>query len=324
MSTPPSLWLLADIGATNLRFALYNPQQGVYRNEFQALVTQYSSLSVACQSYLEMHNTTINAAAIAIACPVLGDEVTITNYSWNFSQHELKRDLCLKHLVVINDLLAVAQAIPFLPEHTIHPLGPTVPIDVSCPKGVLAPGSGLGTATLIPIANDWYGFASEGGHVTLAATDNFEILVIAELAKRYGHVSAERLVSGQGIVNLYKAICDLGSYPKLTTLTAKAIVTAAETDPCAKKTLTYFSRFLGNIAGNLALSLGARGGIYLAGGIIPELGKSSNVNAFRTAFENKGRFSAYLRTVPTFSITHPLPAYVGLQKLILEITSETK
>jgi glucokinase len=315
MQNHSPLWLLADIGATHARFALYDPQQETCHHNSQTLVTQYDSLSTACKSYLEKHATTINNAAIAIACPVLDDQVTMTNHPWGFSQQQLKRDLRLNHLVVINDQVAIAQGIPFLAKNVLQTIGTSVPMDATSPKGVLAPGSGLGTATLIPTADGWYAFASEGGHVTLAATNDFEAQVIAALAKKYGHISAERLVSGQGIINLYETICGLEGAPLMTPLTATAI-TAAATDPCAKKTVTCFTRFLGNVAGNLALSLGARGGIYLAGGIIPKLGTAFDATVFRTAFEAKGRFASYLSTIPTFLITHPLPAFIGLQRAI--------
>lgn len=311
------LWLLADIGATHARFALYDPQQQSYTHDTQTLVAQYDSLAHACKSYLKDHAVSIDAAAIAIACPILGDQVTMTNHPWNFSQQQFKSELQLNHLLLLNDQVATAYGIPFLPSKALRPLGPHLENDNINPKGILAPGSGLGTATLIPTSYGWHAFASEGGHVTLAPTNDFEAQIIGLLTKKQGHISAECLASGLGIINLYETICDLKNVPPSTLLTPSCIVAAAANDPCAQQTLVYFTRFLGNIAGNLALSLGARGGIYLAGGIIPKLGIIFDEVEFRQAFETKGRFADYLSTIPTFLITHPLPAFVGLQQIVL-------
>ncbi|MEI8296121.1 MAG: glucokinase [Alphaproteobacteria bacterium] len=317
MQNRSTIWLFADIGATYVRFAIYDPTQETYSDPSQTLVAQYDSLAAACKSYLEERALTISAAAIAIACPILGDQVTMTNHSWGFSQQQFKHDLQLDHLIVINDQVAIARGIPFLPQNAIQPLGGVLAIDESAPKGVLAPGSGLGTATLVPTANGWHAFASEGGHVTLAATNEFEAQVIAALAKKHGgHISAERLVSGQGIVNLYQTICQLEGCAPSAPLTAQDIVAAGATDDRAQKTIAGFTGFLGNVAGNLALSLGARGGIYVSGGIISKLGQAFDVKVFRDAFEAKGRFADYLHATPTFLITHPMPAFIGIRQMI--------
>ena len=206
MENHPPLWLLADIGATHARFALYDPQQQSYTHDINTLVNEYDSLTSACKSYLRDCSVTVSGAAIAIACPVLGEQVTMTNHPWDFSQQQLKNELQLEHLRLVNDQVAVAYGIPLLAPDSLRFLGSHLESDEASPKGILAPGSGLGTATLIPTSQGWQAFASEGGHTTLAPTNDFEAQIIGLLTKKQGHVSAERLVSGLGIINLYETI----------------------------------------------------------------------------------------------------------------------
>jgi glucokinase len=164
---------------------------------------------------------------------------------------------------------------------------------------------------------NWSPVSGEGGHVTLAASNELEAALLTRIRGRFGHASAERVLSGQGLVNLYRAICEVnGSTPidlRPQDVTSHAI---ASTDSLCAQTTQVFSSFLGSVAGNLALTLGARGGLYLGGGILPQMGASFNEGAFRLQFENKGRFSEYLRHIPTWLITASTPALIGASRAL--------
>ena len=181
------------------------------------------------------------------------------------------------------------------------------------PRAVLGPGTGLGVAGLVPGgAGRLCIVAGEGGHVTLAAGTPREAAVLAQLQQRFGHASAERALSGPGLVNLYDAIGVLDARPTRT-LQPDEVVTGAllGADPACREALQLFGALLGSEAGNLALTLGARGGVYLGGGIVPRLGTAFDALPFRERFEAKGRFRSYLERIPTFVITAPTPALQG-------------
>jgi glucokinase len=186
---------------------------------------------------------------------------------------------------------------------------------------LLGPGTGLGVSGLLPGPAGWVPISGEGGHVTLGSADPFEAAVLAELAARFGHVSAERALSGPGLENLYRATCRVLGRPALE-LAAPAISAAAlaRQDAACEQTLALFCGLLGHVAGNLALTLGARGGVYIGGGIVPRLGEAFDRSPFRERFEAKGRFSAYLAAVPTWVLTADTsPALLGAARALDEL-----
>lgn len=313
-----SLRLIADIGGTNARFAI--AQNGAYRDLGHVEVARYRSLHDALADYLGKLSLgkQPSQAAIAVAGPVLGDHVALTNLAWSFSAAELQQSLKLASLKVFNDFAATAMAVPYLPRADIFPVGPSNP-NAKGPVGIIGPGTGLGVSSLVPHGGGWVMIAGEGGHVTLPASTKDEDDLIAVLRKRWDHVSAERVLSGSGLVNLYRAVCALeGKAAQPLTpmdVTDRAV---AGTDPACVKAFAHFCALLGTVAGDLALTVGARGGIYIAGGILPRFKEAFAASSFRERFEAKGRFADYLRAIPTHLILEESPALLGLARTSLD------
>ena len=305
-------WLVGDVGATHARFGLVSPQGVVLHNRTLA-VENHPTIADAITAYLGERGALSmpHQGAIAIASAITGDRVAMTNHPWSFSISALKSRLGFHRLDVINDFTALALALPHLaPEHRLQ-VGDGA-VAAYSPIGVLGPGSGLGVSGLIPAGEKWIALAGEGGHATMAATDDRESAVLDRMRRHFDHVSAERVLSGPGLVNLYNALTMVDAVPSRG-YTAAQITDPAigATDPlCAEATL-LFCAMLGTMAGNLALTLGARGGIYVGGGIVPRLGQRFARSPFRARFEAKGRFSEYLAAIPTYVINHPLPAFLG-------------
>jgi glucokinase len=248
---------------------------------------------------------------------VTGDVVSMTNNSWTFSIAELKNSLQVRHCLVINDFTALAMSLPALGSSDLRQIGSGAAVD-GAPIALLGPGTGLGVSGLVQTGNGQYlALSGEGGHATLAAVDDHESALLALLRARFGHVSAERVLSGPGLVDLYRAVCELGGHVAQNfgpaDITDAAIAGA---DQHCVHTATFFTSFLGNVAGNLALTLGARGGLYIGGGIVPLLGNAFNASLFRQRFEEKGRFNSYLASIPTWIITASTPALIGASRAL--------
>jgi glucokinase len=305
--------LIGDIGGTNARFG-WQAESGApitfpatYRCE------DFPCLQDAISHYLSAHALpNPQAFALGVATPVTGDQVRMTNHHWSFSISQLRKSLGVAAGVVVNDFVALASAIPELApkDVTAHS---TIKKADSAPIALLGPGTGLGVATLLADGNGVYrAHAGEGGHTTLAAANDFEASVISVLREKFGHVSAERALSGPGLVALYEALCRLrgASVEALSPaeITKRATFAA---HPLCVETVRLFTSFLGNVAGNLALNIGAFGGVYIGGGIVPRLGAQFDAKLFRSSFEAKGRFSGYLSRIPSFVITCESPALRG-------------
>ena len=316
MSPPaPLARLLADVGGTNARFA-FQPAPGAPFEAVQVLpVAGFPRLQDALRHYLAgIAPRTVRAAAIAIANPVLGDAVRMTNHHWAFSQRELQAELGFRHLRVLNDFTALALALPVLPEaHRRQVGGGTA--DPRAAIGLLGAGTGLGVSGLLPDGRDgWVPLQGEGGHVTLAAQDARERTVIDGLVRRYGHASGERVCSGEGLLDTFRVLCEAEGAAVQGIATPADVTEAAlsAAQPQAVAALEVFCALLGTVAGNLALTLGARGGVYIGGGIVPRLGPAFDASPFRARFEAKGRFATYLRGIPVWVITAPdSPALLG-------------
>jgi glucokinase len=218
--------------------------------------------------------------------------------------------------MVINDFHANALAVPHLNGSDLLQVGGGEAV-AGMPMGVIGPGSGLGVSAVVPSGDTYVPVAGEGGHVTMAPADARESAVLELMRSRYDHVSAERVLSGPGLVNLYNALCELERFPAAS-LTAAQISDAQirATDPRAREAVDMFCAMLGTVAGNLALTLGAHGGVYIAGGIVPKLGEAFAHSPFRARFEAKGRFQAYLAAIPTFVVVRPHAALLGAAQLL--------
>ena len=312
-------WLVGDVGATNARFGLVSPEREVLHTRTHA-VADHPTIADAITAYLSERAALPmpRRGAIAIASAITGDRVAMTNHPWSFSISALKSQLGLDRLEVLNDFTALALALPHLAaEHRLQ-VGGGGPA-VGAPLGVLGPGSGLGVSGLIPAGAGWIPLAGEGGHATMAPATDREGAVLDRMRRHFDHVSAERVLSGPGLVNLYNTLAALDGVP------SRGYTAAQIADPemgtadriCAEST-TLFCAMLGTMAGNLALTLGARGGIYIGGGIVPRLGQRFAESPFRARFEAKGRFSPYLAAIPTYVVTHPLPAFLGCAAVLAD------
>jgi glucokinase len=312
--------LIADIGATNARFALVSPDSGLQRPRVLAC-EDYPTIHGAIAAYLEDELPLADvrrpeAAALAIAGPVTGDKVALTNHPWSFSIEELRGHLGIERLHVLNDFAAVAVAMPHLAPDERTQIGGGAPLP-DAPVGVLGPGSGLGVGGLVRAPDGWLSLPGEGGHATMAPANSRESAVLDRMRARYDHVSAERVLSGPGLVDLYTTLAEIDGVPAAS-YTASQITSPAicESEGYCREAVDMFCAMLGTVAGNLALTLGARGGIYVAGGIVPKLGARFAASAFRERFEAKGRLRPYLARIPTYVVTHPFPAFLGLAALL--------
>jgi glucokinase len=237
------------------------------------------------------------------------------NRGWRFSRAALAEELGLAQLVLVNDFAAIAWALPSLrPDHVVK-VGGGEPAP-RAPLVALGPGTGLGVSSVVPSPDGWTVVEGEGGHQTLAAADEDEARVIDLIRDEHGHCSAERALSGPGLVNLYQALGRRAGRGTPIATPQDVTALAQQGEPLARKTRAMFFAMLGTIAGNLALTLGARGGVYVAGGIVPKFIDAFADSAFRSRFEAKGRYQWYMERIPTYVITDPLPAFIGLKRLL--------
>jgi glucokinase len=309
--------LIADIGATNARFALVGRDGGIGAARVYRLV-EHASLAAAIDKFLSEEGAERPAQAVlAVAAPISGDHVGMTNYpAWSFSIGALRSGLGLERLRIINDFTANAYAIPYLRDDDLAQIGSGRGV-TGAPAAILGPGTGLGVSALVPGPDRAVAIEGEGGHVTMPASNPREAAVIARLRQKYEHVSAERLLCGPGLVNIYEALCGLAGL-RPATLTPSEVARAGleDRDSRAREALTMFCEMLGGFAGNVALILGARAGVYIAGGIVPKLGDFFVASGFRASFERKGRLRTYLEQVPTFVILRDSPALLGAASLL--------
>lgn len=306
------LRVIADVGGTNARFAV--AENGTYAQLSHVEVSHYPSLQDALAAYLAKlpPTTRPTEAAIAVAAPVFGDNISLTNHGWSFSIKEFQRNLGLTSLRVFNDFAATAMAVPHLPETDVFLVGPECP-NAQGPIGILGPGTGLGVCSLIPSAGGWTVVPGEGGHVTLPTSTALEDQIATFLRTRWQHVSAERVLSGSGLVNLYQALCAIeGSTPREFSPADVTDHAIKKTDETCVKAFEHFCAFLGTVAGDLALTIGATGGVYIAGGILLRFREAFASSAFRERFESKGRFQRFLSGIPTRLVLEESPALLGL------------
>lgn len=308
--------LIADIGGTYARFAL---QTG--HGEFEHVVSlrsaDYPDFHSAVSAYLKIVAPIhIEHAAVAIANPVYGDKVSMTNYHWQFSIEQTRVALGLDTLVIVNDFTALAMAVPRLAARDLRQIGRGEPSKHSV-IGVLGPGSGLGVSGLIPAGDGWISLGSEGGHTSFSPRNEREIAVLRFAWKSFEHVSFERLLSGPGLEMCYLALGELAG-SKVKKLSAPEITRLAleKDDALCIETLDLFCDLLGTAAANLAVTLGAFGGIYIGGGIVPRLGEYFERSSFRQRFEEKGRFSDYVAAIPTFVITSEQATFIGASAIL--------
>lgn len=318
-------WLVADIGGSNARFGwIAGPGQGV-QHVRKLAVADHATLEAAVRTYMAGLGADGTAgprrAALAVATAVAGDRVELTNSHWSFSRQQLQAALGLEALLLLNDFEALALSLPRLGSQQLRAHG-ELPQPVGC-LAVIGPGTGLGVAGVVQTRQGWVALPGEGGHATLAPANDFESELLALVRRDHAHVSAERLLSGIGLPTLHSAVSTLlGEGP--VQRTAEQIVEAAlsGSDAVSVRSMEQFCAFLGGFAGNVALTLGARGGVYIGGGIVPRLGELFFRSEFRARFEAKGRFQSYLHQIPTALITDTLVALEGASQALIQLSVE--
>ncbi|WP_019026128.1 glucokinase [Colwellia piezophila] len=313
--------LVADIGGTNIRLAITDKHNKLYEIETYQC-QEFPHLSNVISQYLtekKLLNAQVNAC-LAIACPVDTDEISMTNLPWQFSQKQLKEELKLNSLTLINDYTAIAMAIPLLTDQQKVKIGGGTAL-ANKPIAVCGPGTGLGVANLENINGHWHCLGGEGGHIDFAPVDELDIQIFQQLKKTKKRISYEQLLSGYGLVQIYQALLAINNQeatndelakPSIE-LSAKGISTQALAGSCevCQQALSQFCKILGSFAGNLALTTGSIGGVYIAGGIVPRFVDYLNNSDFRARFETKGRMSHLNENTPTYIITESQPGLLG-------------
>ena len=303
--------LVGDVGGTNARLALCEVENGNISQAKTFSTSEYDGLEAVIRRYLEEAKQDIKDGCIAIACPITEDWVEMTNHDWAFSTRQLKANLGFEHLEIINDFTAVSMAIPMLAESDVIQFGGKAPLKDK-PIAIYGAGTGLGVSHLVHVDKRWVSLPGEGGHVDFAPNSEEEDLILEVLRAEMGHVSAERVLSGAGLVNLYRAIVKSDNrVPE--NLKPKDVSERALADSCidCRRALSLFCVIMGRFGGNLALNLGTFGGVYIAGGIVPRFLEFFKASGFRAAFEDKGRFRDYLVDIPVYMITHDQPGLLG-------------
>ncbi len=312
--------LLADIGATYARLCIERVR-GRFDHVSVLPCDEYAGFTEVVQAYLATLPPAVRPrhGAVAIANPIEGDRVRMTNRDWSFSIREVQRELDLSTLLVVNNYTALAMSLPGLaPEGRRQIGGGQAQADGVI--GLIGPGAGLGVSGLVPSGDRWVTLATEGGHVSFAPTDERELRVLQHAWKTMPRVSAERLLSGPGLELIHQAL----GHAEPTLHAADIVQRALAGDAACSATLDCFCGMLGTLASDLALTLGATGGIYVGGGIVPRLGARFDASPFRERFEVKGRFSDYVARIPTFVLTAENLAFLGVSSLLADHMPEAE
>lgn len=310
--------LLGDIGGTNARFGINRGSQGDYQSVANYKVADYPDFSDVLRHLMQdikrlgLAQGVPTAACFAVAGPPHYETVSFTNSSWHFTRDTIRQETGVEKVHIIGDFAAVARALPAISDSELVQIGGGQRNDAA-PKVALGAGTGLGVGALLhntdqtPIV-----VTGEGGHVDFAPVTDVEAAVLQYLRSRYGRVSIERLCCGDGIVNVYQALADYrGLTPQLAGAADIGRAAQSETDPLAREAMAMFFAVLGASAGNFALTFGALGGVYIAGGIVPRYLDLLRRSDFRARFLAKGRFADYLSAIPTYVITHEATGLLG-------------
>lgn len=315
--------LVADIGGTHARIGLVTDEGNEVYGIEQFSNKEFASLEEVIRHYLSLSQCAMppKKACFAVASPVLGDDIRFTNNSWSFNIPALKAQLAFDYLHVMNDFEAIARSLPFLCRKDLAVVaeGRGAPVSAQT-MAVLGPGTGLGMSAAIPDGKGGYvPLPSEGGHAAFAPQDERERWIHDFIKGEQGFVCIEDVVSGQGLENIYRALATRDQRGECR-LSAKTISDRAliEQDPLALESLSSFCSILGTVSGDLALTTGARGGVYLAGGILPRFLEFLDRSPFRRRFEAKGRYASYVSLIPTYVIIGTQPGLIGAASLFDE------
>ncbi|GGV07094.1 glucokinase [Actinomadura cremea] len=305
-------WLVGDIGGTNARFALVDGPSGAPRAVRALPTREHADLADAALAYLSRHAPGVrpSAACLAVAGPVTGGTFHLTNAGWPVGTPEDVRErLGVPHLEIVNDFAGLAMSLPRLAAGDLVPVGDRYPT-ADGPLAVVGPGTGLGVGGLVPApGGGWVPLPGEGGQVDAPAGTDLEVEVVRLLRAERGAATAEYLLSGDGLARIHRYLAIIDGVPPEPAEPAW-IVDHKDDARCAR-TLALFCEMLGSLAGNVALTIGATGGVYLGGGVLPRIADVLAASAFRARFEGKPPVETYLRAIPTALIVHTGPALVG-------------
>ena len=303
--------LVADVGGTNIRLGIADLSDLSISDIVTYQCADFANIDLAIAQYKQQTGNEFSHACIDVATAVTGDLVSLTNNHWEFSQKQLAVQFGLSHFSVINDFTAIAMSVPKLPESKKIQIGGGQAQDKK-PIAIYGAGTGLGVAHLVHTGDKWLPIDGEGGHTDFAPIDQDEVNILQQLQKKYARVSAEQLLSGLGLVQIYQSLAaadKLGAKDyQPADITENAI---NNTDPLAVKSLQVFCRILGSFGGNLALTVKALGGVYIAGGIVPRFIDYVKESDFRARFDAKGRFSSLVETIPVYVVTEDQPGLIG-------------
>ncbi|MCX2724173.1 glucokinase [Roseibium salinum] len=304
--------LVADIGGTNARFALVDNTDAPTRMCGKTATADHPDISSAIRTAV-FPETDIKprTAIIAVAGPVTGDIIPLTNAAWVIEPLKMIAGLGLEEVIVLNDFEAQALALPGYGGGDIEQVGTGTARQASA-KFVLGPGTGLGAAAMIYASETWVPVPGEGGHVELGPVTPEDFELWPHIERYHGRVGAEQLLSGTGLPRLARAVTSYMKAERQFDTPASITMAADDNDPVAVKILEVFARGLGRVAGDFALTVLARGGVYLTGGITPRITRFLTDGGFRAAFEAKAPHEALMAKIPTFIVRHPDPALEGL------------
>lgn len=319
MSSTSRIGLVGDLGGTNARFAL-----ACLSAEGEISLQQPASLpaadfttpeAIAAHYVASAGGPKLDFAALACAGPVQNGRVSFTNLAWAIDQVAFARPLGLASASLVNDLEAVAWALPCLQASDCHDIGSVSAGLDAAPCAVMGVGTGMNASVYWPNEQGHgHVLVGEAGHAGFAPACNLDLEIWRYLAAQFGRVSIERLISGPGLKNLYDAICDIEAAAPVCLEPSDLAALAEAGNSQARKALEHFTFLMGSVAGDLALTFGARGGVYVAGGIAPNLLSELDRGRFREGFEAKGRFQSYLAAIPTRVILHPHAALLGVAR----------
>jgi len=305
--------LIGDIGGTNARFALLLDSFAEPKMFPVIQTADFETVDDAIQAtVLDKTSVQPKSAVLAVAGPIDGDEIDLTNSPWVIRPQQMLAGLGIEEVIVVNDFEAQALAISSLGEQSRTQIGGGE-VHEGASRAVVGPGTGLGVAGLVRARNMWIPVAGEGGHIDLGPRTERDLAIWPHLETIEGRVSGEQVLCGRGLVNLYRAIAAAdGAEPVHTTPAEITEAAVNQKDPLSIEAVDLFATYLGRVAGDLALIFMARGGVFIAGGIFQRIIPILKAEQLRAAFEDKAPHSALMREIPLFVVTEPLAALAGL------------
>ncbi|MDZ4731826.1 MAG: glucokinase [Xanthomonadales bacterium] len=307
--------LVADIGGTGARLAVMRGWQAVETREYAN--AHFENFDEILRDFLSHCSERPEHLAISAAGPVVDGKVDLTNLGWDLSSANIAHTFDFERVEIINDFAALAWATEHLQPTDLYQVGGGV-VRANSTRVIVGPGTGLGVSALVTDGSGWIAVAGEGGHVSMAATNQRETELIDSVRAEFGHCSAERLISGPGLARMYQHISGHSCQPE--EISARAF----SGDKQADEAVEIFCCLLGTIASNLAVTFGAFGGVYLGGGILPTMLNRFKASGFRQRFEAKARYGNYLAAIPSWVITAKNPSFLGLYEFVRRNTDIDK